>query len=361
MNPVISNLISGSYKGMVKPLLFNFDAETVHNSATLIGKSVGNNPVLKFATKSLFSYSSPKLSKTIDGIEFPNPIGLSAGFDYNGELTGILPAVGFGWHTIGTVTYQSYQGNPKPRLGRFPDSKAILVNKGLKTWGAEKVIEYLQRQSFSIPTAISIASTNTHFDSVEEQLQDIARCFDAFEHSSLNHALYEMNISCPNTFGGEPFTEPARLDVLLTMLDKLSISKPVYVKMPIDQSEKETSAMMKVIHGHNIQGLIFGNLTKDHTNPAVTDFDKKQWAVKKGNLSGKPTWERSLKLLKLAKKEYPARFTLVGTGGIFNGEDAAEKMAAGADLLQLITGMIFEGPQVIGQINHHLVHNKLTN
>lgn len=358
MNPVISNLISSSYGTVVKPVLFKFDAETVHNSATSIGKSVGKNSVLKSLTSATFAYEHPALEKTIDGVTYKNPLGLSAGFDYNGELTDILPAVGFGWHTIGTVTFQSYEGNPKPRLGRFPDSKAILVNKGLKTWGAPKVIEHLERKKLTIPTAISIASTNTHFNSIEEQLEDIARGFDAFEHSNVGHQLYEMNISCPNTFGGEPFTEPGRLDILLTMLDKLKISKPVYVKMPIDQSEDETSAMMEVINHHNIQGLIFGNLTKDHANPAVTDLDRKQWAVKKGNLSGKPTWERSLKLLKLAKKEYPDRFTLVGTGGIFSGKDAAEKMAAGADLLQLITGMIFEGPQVIGQINHHIANKK---
>jgi dihydroorotate dehydrogenase len=201
-----------------------------------------------------------------------------------------------------------------------------------------------------IPTGISIASTNTSFASEKEQIQDILKCFKLFEQSSLKHAYYELNISCPNTFGGEPFTTSEKLERLVSKLDGLKITRPVYVKMPIDLSLKETKQLLKTLVPHNIQGVIFGNLTKDKQNPAVHPQDQKRWQLMKGNLSGKPTWQRSNERIALTRSTFGQRFTIIGTGGIFSGADAKEKIKLGADLLQLITGMIYEGPQLIGQI-----------
>lgn len=354
MTPISSALFASAYQNLLKPLLFRFDAEKVHDSFTALGKIAGSNQTAQFLTELLFSYKNPSLEKTVDGIFFPNPTGLSAGFDYNGELTDILPMVGFGWHTIGTVTLHPYEGNTPPRLGRFPKSKALLVNKGFKSRGAEVIIKQLSKKTFHIPTGISIGSTNKHFNSVKEQLSDIAHCFQLFERSKLQHAYYELNISCPNTFGGQPFTQPNALNTLLAITDTLDISRPVYIKMPIDQSKKQTLEMLKVASRHNIQGLIFGNLTKDHTNPDVHPSDAAAWKNRTGNVSGKPTWHRSNALLQLSKAHYKDRFTLIGTGGVFSGQDAATKLDLGADLVQLISGMIFQGPQLIGQINSYL-------
>ena len=124
--------------------------------------------------------------------------------------------------------------------------------------------------------------------------------------------------------------------------------------MPIDQSEKETLALLSMLAKHNVRGVIFGNLTKDKTNPAVHPEDRKVWLTRKGNLSGKPTWQRSNNLVALTRNHFGTRFTIIGTGGIFSGEDALQKLEAGADLIQLITGMIYEGPQVIGKINRYI-------
>lgn len=334
-----------------KPLFFWFDPETVHDSITKIGSFMGKVPLFKTLTRWFFSFQHPVLHKKLLGIDFVNPVGLSAGYDYDGDLTQIIPSVGFGFHTIGTVTLEPYEGNQKPRLGRFPNSKAILVNKGLKSIGAQAIINKLKNLEFHIPTGISIGSTNKGYHSDKEQILDIVKCFTLFEKSSLKHAYYEMNISCPNTFGGEPFCSRDRLDSLLTALDKLSIKRPVFVKMPIDQPEKESLQLLKVIDKHTIQGLIIGNLTKDRENPDVLPEDRAEWKKRKGNVSGKPTFERSNNLIALAKKHYGDRFIIIGTGGIFTAEDAQEKMRRGADLVQLITGMIFEGPAAIGLIN----------
>lgn len=339
------------YTKIVKRAFFLLDPEVVHDTLTHTGSFLGQFGVSRWLTSVLFSFSHLSTQKTVAEIVFPNPVGLSAGFDYDGDLTHILPSVGFGWHTIGTVTLGSYAGNPKPRLGRFPNSKALLVNKGLKSIGAAAVIKKLQDIPFHIPTGISIASTNKFFANTKEQIMDILQCFQLFEESNLRHAYYELNISCPNTFGGEPFTTPNRLELLLKALDKLKISRPIFVKMPIDQSEKETLELLKVVDAHAITGVIFGNLTKDKNNPAVDPADKVVWQKRKGNLSGKPTFERSNALIRLTKKHYKNRFVIVGTGGIFSPEDMETKLQAGADLVQLITGMIFEGPELIGMLN----------
>ena len=360
MNRAVSDITQIVYKKILKPTFFLFSADSVHDANVRFGKMLGSVPIARKSIAWMWSFQDQKLAKTLDGIVFPNPVGLSAGFDYDGDLVEILPALGFGFHTIGTVTLQSYIGNVKPQLGRLPRSQALLVNKGLKNSGAKTIIRKLKKYDFKIPVGISIASTNTSFSSDKKQIEDIIQCFQLFEKSSLKHAYYELNISCPNTFGGEPFTSPERLEMLMKKMDTLHLKRPLYIKMPIDQSEKETLLLLNVLSKHRVQGVIFGNLTKDKKNPAVDAEDRKIWLGKKGNLSGKPTWVRSNKLIALTRKKFKKRFTIIGTGGIFSGQDAAKKVKLGADLVQLITGMIFEGPQVIGQINHDLTKSVIS-
>jgi dihydroorotate dehydrogenase len=347
------------YVNIVKKIFFLFDAEDMHNFHTKLGKDLGSSKLLQKLTSIIFSFSHKKLEQTIDGVTFKNPVGLSAGFDYNGELTGILPSVGFGFHTIGTVTYHPYEGNKKPRLGRLLKSKSLVVNKGFKSLGAKTIAKKLSRIKFSIPTGISIGSTNKYYKSSKEQITDILKTFSIFEKSKVNHLYYELNISCPNTFGGEPFTNPKKLELLLASLENLKISKPIYVKMPIDQSKKATLLMLRIVDKFHIAGVIFGNLTKDKKNPDVNKEDQKKWKKIKGNLSGKPTWNRSNELIKLTRENFKNRFTIIGTGGVFTGEDAIKKMELGADLVQIITGMIFEGPQVLGDMNLKLAQKAL--
>jgi dihydroorotate dehydrogenase subfamily 2 len=354
MNRIIPSLTAAVYQQVLKPIFFLFDPELVHNQMVKTGSLIGRVSGLTTITGWCWNYTSPTLAKQIDGIRFPNPVGLSAGFDYNGNLTDILPAVGFGFHTIGTVTLESYDGNATPRLGRFPNSKALLVNKGLKNLGAKAIIAKLRSKTFQIPVGISIASTNRSFKNETEQIENIVTCFKLFEKSAVAHAYYELNISCPNTFGGEPFTTPEKLKRLMHKMDALHLKKPLYVKMPIDQGKNETLQLLEVLANSKVQGVIFGNLTKDRKNPDVAPADRLTWLEKKGNLSGKPTQHRSNSLIALTKKHYRKRFTIIGTGGIFSGPDAAEKMKLGADLVQLITGMIYQGPQLIGEINYYL-------
>jgi len=351
----LKNSIIATLYQPFKKFMFLFDAEDVHDSHTKAGKILGNYSWAKTLTAWVFKYKTPLTTKKIDGITFPNPIGLAAGFDYNGELTQILPSVGFGYQMIGTVTYEPYKGNKKPRLGRFPNSKSLLVNKGLKSLGAIAIAKKLTGLKFEHPVGISIGATNKNFESTKDQLLDIINSFKTFEKSKVKHSFYELNISCPNTFGGEPFTNPKRLEFLLKALSKISISRPVYIKMPIDQSVDDTMSLLEVASKYSyINGVNIGNLAKDRKNADMTKEDLEKWQTMKGNLSGKPTFKKSNQLIKAAKNKFKDRFTIIGTGGIFSPNDAMTKMNAGADLVQLISGMIFEGPQLMGLINFKL-------
>jgi dihydroorotate dehydrogenase len=357
-----SAVLGAGYRGVMKPIFFQFDPEAVHDFMVGNGVLLGKTAPTRWLVEQAFSYQHQSLVKKIDGIEFPNPVGLAAGFDYNGQLTQVLPSVGFGFHTIGTVTLRPYEGNTPPRLTRFAKSKSILVNKGLKNLGAEVIIDRLKRETggvFRIPTGVSIGATNQEYTSTEAQLKDIASCFKEFENSGLKLAYYEMNISCPNTFAGEPFTTPGRLDLLLRQLDKLNLRRLLYLKMPIDPTNEQFVGLLKVASRHNVQGVIIGNLQKNKKALDVHPEDRAQWQQLPGHLSGKPTFRRSNELIHLTRKLTKDRFTIIGLGGIFTPRDAQYKLEMGADLVQLITGMIFEGPQLVGEICEGLKKNVL--
>jgi len=341
------------YKKLIKPIFFRKDPELVHNRITKLGNILGRHWITRAVVSLIFNYENDMLRSNLMGIDFRNPIGLSAGFDYEAKLTQILPSVGFGFNTIGSVTYKPYEGNPPPRLGRLPKSRSLLVNKGLKNTGSESIKNSLLHLKFYIPLGISIAKTNCKENADEKDgIKDYIESLKIWEKSNIGN-YYELNISCPNAFGGEPFTTPDKLEKLLEEVDKLDIKKPILIKMPVDFSEKDTESLCGVAAKHNIQGLIFGNLTKDRQNPLFDQEEIKTAGA--GNFSGHPTFEKSNKLIRFAYKKYKNRFIIIGCGGVFTAEDAYEKIKAGANLIQMITGMIYNGPGAIKNINKGLV------
>lgn len=286
----------------------------------------------------------PVLKKTHFGITFPSPIGLAAGFDYEARLTGMLPFLGFGFHTIGTITNLPYNGNPPPMLSRLIDRKSLIVNKGFKNLGADETIKKLKGKDFLIPVGISIGKTNhKEINTQEKAINDIIACFQKFRLADLPISYYELNISCPNLFGPVTFYPPKNLDHLLQKIDTLKLKKPIFVKMPITLSDHETISLTAVIKKHSPKGIIIGNL---HKEDGI-----------RGGLSGKPTFIRSNSLIHLIHSRYSGMF-IIGCGGVFSADDAREKFNSGASLVQLITGMIYEGPGLVSTINKSLANNE---
>jgi len=349
-------MIKCIYKNIVKPILFKFPADDVHTFFLKRGRFLGSLFLTRWVSKVVLQYKNNILTQNILGLAFPNPIGLAAGFDYDADLIDILPSVGFGFHTIGTVTNLPYAGNPRPMLGRLPKSKSLLVNKGFKNMGMELVLKKINKREKRIPLGISIGSTNTSFNNIEEMAGDIILSFEkAIKENYFDY--FELNISCPNLVNSENLTNkfdtPEGLNFLLSKLGALSINRPLFIKMYLEKSENETLALSDIASKYLfVTGLIFSNLVKDRTNPS---FNKEEIEnAGKGNFSGKPTEKVTNNLISAVYKKYKDRFIIIGCGGVFTGADAYEKIKRGATLVQMITGMIYEGPSVVGNINKEL-------
>lgn len=339
------------YKRFIKPVLFLQDPEKVHDRATKLASLFGKWQISKTITKNLFHYENKALKQKILGITFKNPIGLSAGFDKNGDMIDIVPHLGFGFTQVGTITDQAYEGNPRPRLYRLPKSKALIVYFGLKNIGATKILPKIPKKP-KIPVSISIGKTNcTATSSTEAGIKDYCACIRKSIKSGKGD-FYTINISCPNTFGGEPFTTPTKLDTLLKAICKTRPSKPVFLKMPINKSWPQFKKLLDVATKNKIDGVIIGNLNKNFQDKTIKDHIPKHL---KGGISGLPTKELCNNLISKTYKYCGNKLTIIGVGGIFSAQDAYHKIKLGASLLQLITGMIYEGPQLISQINKELV------
>ncbi|OGK23145.1 dihydroorotate dehydrogenase (quinone) [Candidatus Roizmanbacteria bacterium RIFCSPLOWO2_01_FULL_37_13] len=344
------------YQKILKNIFFLIDAEIIHESMLSTGEILGNIFPVKYSISRLTKYKDSSLKQKISSINFETPVGLAAGFDYEAKLPLITPALGFGLQTIGTITNMPYEGNPKPRLGRLPKSKSLMVNKGFKNEGALQIVKRLEGLRFDIPIGISIGRTNSpKLPTLKQSIEDIVECFIKLQTSNLKHSYYELNISCPNIIHGSDITfyPPKNLKTLLAEVEKLRINKPVFVKMPIEKSDRETFNMLDVISKYKIAGVIIGNLQKNRKDPELVQEEVKKFKV--GNFSGKPTFNRSNELIKLAYKKFGKKLVIVGCGGIFNADDAYTKIKLGASLLQLITGLVYQGPQLITQINYGLI------
>ena len=351
---ILISVISKIYRYFLKPILFKQDPEIVHKAIVLLGEVLGRFKIANFIISTFYFSKSKKLKQQIAGISFKSPIGLAAGFDYEGRLTQSLAPWGFGFQTIGTITNMPYKGNPRPILGRLPKSLSLMVNKGFKNPGAKAIIVKLNRLRFPIPVGISIGRTNSReMATLSECITDIISAFKHFENSRVSHSYYELNISCPNLYGDVTFYPPKNLSALLSEIDKLQIKRPIFIKMPIEKTDKEVLIMLNVIAKHSPTGVIFGNLQKNRNNPSLVQSEVSKFPT--GNFSGKPTYVRSNELISLAYKNYKDRFIIIGCGGIFSANDAYEKIKRGASVLQLITGLIFVGPQLVAQINSELI------
>jgi len=346
----LSDVFAFGYRNVLKPLFFRFDPELIHEMHMNAGETAGKYQFTRTLTSMFFNYQDVKLRQTLAGTAFSNPIGLAAGFDYEAKLTQILPNIGFGFGSVGTITHHAYAGNPKPRLGRLPKSRSILVNKGFKNLGAKTTANKLKKYSFAVPIGVSIGQTNSpEVNTQQKAIADILYAFQEFETQNVQNAYYELNISCPNLSSPVSFYSPKNLNHLLKEVDRLKLNKPLFIKMPIKLTNKETLALCETISKHSPKGIILGNLQTNRHHPAIDQTEAAKFSI--GNFSGKPTFERSNELIAFSFKHFKKRLIIIGCGGVFNADDAFAKIAAGASLVQLITGMIFEGPQLIGQIN----------
>lgn len=336
------------YKYLLKPIFFKIDPEVVHDRMTASGVFFAKYSIFKKLFSWSFDYKNKTLNQNILGLNFINPVGLSAGFDKNAELTELLPSVGFGFVEVGSITGDPCDGNAKPRLWRLALSKSLIVYYGLKNDGALIISERLKFKEKKIPIGVSIAMTNCYKNiEIEHAIEDYKKGFELMDTVA---DYVTVNISCPNTLGGQPFTQAKNLDELFYVLDTIETTKPIFVKLSPDLTVAEIDSLLDILKKHRVHGIICSNLTKNHNNPKI----KESVCSSKGGLSGKVVEDLSDSLLSHIYKREGKRFILVGVGGIFSAEDAYRKIQNGASLVQLITGMVFVGPQLISDINQGL-------
>ncbi len=352
----MSSLSKFLYINIAKPIFFLFPADYVHEFFLIFGHIIGKFKLFKILLKKFWSYEDKILEQKIVSLTFKNPIGLSAGFDYNADLVEILPSIGFGFHSIGTLTHEAYGGNQRPMLGRLPKSQSLLVNKGFKNKGINNVLKKFKIKTHTSPIGVSIGATNKPYTDFESMLENLVSGFKDAENFK-NFDYYELNISCPNLSNiqnlKEQIASPSGLKKALILLQELNLNRPVFIKMPLERTEDDIKELIDIAKDFSfIYGLIFSNLAKDRKNKVFDQEEIKN--APSGNFSGKPVEEKSNELIKYAYKNFSDRFILIGVGGVFTGKDAYKKILLGASLVQLITGMIFLGPEQIGIINKEL-------
>ncbi len=352
----ISHNAGAVYRRFLKPLLFRQRPDAVHSRMLKLAAVYQKFPAaIRTISRILVYRNDALLKQTVNGITFRNPVGLSAGFDKNIELLPTMQSVGYGFMTGGSVTYQPCDGNPRPWFYRLPKSKSLIVNVGLANQGVERIRQritsYEEKWLAEFPLIVSIAKTNSPENCNDnEAIADYIGSLEVVRNEK-HIAAYELNISCPNAYGGEPFTTPKRLDKLLTAVDALSLTKPVWIKMPINLAWRDFNSLLQVILKHHMTTVVIGNLNKQRLGKQLQDAIP---VGTKGNLSGLPTQKLSDELIAKTYQKYHGKLIIVGVGGIFSAKDAYRKICLGASLVGLVTGMIFEGPQLIGQINEEL-------
>lgn len=321
--------------------------DTTHAIFVSGGEILGSIPLARRLISTRYEYRGPDISKTVDGNTFHTPVLLSAGFDTDGRLTRLLKHLSFGGEEIGSITAFPCEGNPKPRMTLLTRNKSIIVNKGLRNRGVDALINRLKHtpRTPDYVIGISIARTNRVESCTDLQagIDDFAQSFKRLNEAHIGD-YYTLNVSCPNAYGGETFATPEALHRLLARLDAITCHKPVYLKVPINLTVTEFDALIAVADKHGLQGIVCGNLNKEYDD---LEFPEDVSKEHRGGLSGKPCFERSNALIRRIRKNYGERFTIIGSGGILTPEDAMQKFRAGADLVQILSGIILGPPSLV--------------
>ncbi|TPV33927.1 quinone-dependent dihydroorotate dehydrogenase [Paucihalobacter ruber] len=331
------------YQFLIKPLLFQFDPERVHHFTFSFIKFICKIPGVKSILKSVYILEHPSLEREVFGIKFKNPVGLAAGFDKNAELFQELSLFGFGFIEIGTVTPKPQDGNPKKRLFRLKKDQAIINRMGFNNEGMDAVVERLKTNSNVLIGGNIGKNKVTPNDEAEN---DYKLCFEAL-FDDVDY--FVVNVSSPNTPNLRELQDKEPLTRLLNSLQQLNLTKPkakpILLKIAPDLTNEQLLDIIDIVKVTGIAGVIATNTTI--SREGLQSEDKAEM----GGLSGKPLKLRATEVIRFLHQESKGAFPIIGVGGIHSAEDALEKLKAGASLVQLYTGFVYEGPALIKSIN----------
>lgn len=336
---------------LIKPLLFLFNPEKAHKITTRALHILLKFPFGKSLIKSFFNYQHDSLEQKLFGLTFKNPVGLAAGFDKNAELIDDFSNLGFGFIEIGTLTPKGQAGNPQPRLFRLPQDNALINRMGFNNEGVDDAVERLKNRKSNIIVGGNIGKNKVTPN--ENALDDYMICFEKlFDHVD----YFVVNVSSPNTPGLRELQEKEPLKKLLKTLQEKNnekqIPKAILLKIAPDLTEDQLNDIIEITKELNLDGLIVSNTTIDRSGLKTSDTDIEK--IGAGGLSGQPVFDKSNEVLKYIRK-HNTTVPIIAVGGILSAQDAKAKMNAGANLIQIYTGLVYKGPALIKEINKALV------
>jgi dihydroorotate dehydrogenase len=326
------------YKALVRPWLFQTDPETAHEHAVNLAASVGRSRIARDAVETAFAFEDRCLRQTVFGIEFSNPVGLAAGYDKNAVGLKLWPALGFGFVEIGSVTLRSQPGTEPPRLFRQAAQRSLINRMGFNNDGAEAIAARIPPQPHRIPVAINVGK-NRDVDLVQAG-ENYAATIDKFRDRA---DFFVINVSSPNTPGLRKLQDKELLDELLVRVADRHVPTPILLKIAPDLTFDQIDDAVGLVEQHKLAGVVATNTTIDHPTPP------------EGGLSGAPLRARATECVRHIRRQTKGHLPIIGVGGIFTAADAYEKIRAGARLVEVWTGMIFEGPSITRDINRGLL------
>jgi dihydroorotate dehydrogenase len=340
------------YKTVIKPILFRNDPEVIHYKVFSWLKVLLNSGFSKGLAKSIYHVNDKSLKKQLFGLTFPNPVGLAAGFDKDAKLFEELGCMGFGFIEVGTVTPKPQDGNPKPRLFRLPEDEALINRMGFNNGGVEEVVKRLKNRNPNQIIGGNIGKNKVTPN--EDAINDYIICFEElFDYVD----YFVVNVSSPNTPNLRELQEKEPLTKLLQTLqvnnNARANRKPILLKIAPDLTNEQLDDIVEIVGTTKIDGIIATNTTIDRSNLKTKKGEIEQ--IGAGGLSGKPVRKRSTEVVRYLAEKSKKSFPIVAVGGIYTAEDAIEKLEAGADLVQIYTGFIYEGPGMVKRINKGLV------
>lgn len=340
------------YKYIIRPILFLLDAERVHHLVFSVLRLKGQIPGFKKILSLFFTYHHPSLEKNLFGITFKNPVGLAAGFDKDAKLIDELSSFGFGFIEIGTLTPKPQPGNDKPRLFRLPADQALINRMGFNNGGVEAAVERLKKRKSGVIVGGNIGKNKVTPN--ENALDDYAVCMDAL-YPVVDY--FVVNVSSPNTSGLRELQEKEPLRKLLSFVKSRMAAnlkpKPVLLKIAPDLSVEQLDDVIEILKETKTDGVIATNTTISRDGLATDKQTIEK--IGAGGLSGKPLRNRSTEVIRYLRRELGPDYPIIGVGGIMSVDDALEKLDAGADLIQLYTGFVYEGPGFVKRILKALI------
>lgn len=339
------------YKHILRPILFRFNAETAH-SLTFSGLSLLRYiPFGRAIVRSLYKRTYPTLEREVFGIRFPNPVGLAGGLDKNGEYYNDMANFGFGFVEIGSLTPQPQDGNPKPRCFRSIQDKAIINRFGINNKGVKNAVEHLKKVRPEVIVAANISKNTTSIN--EDAAKDYESAF-ALMYDFVD--MFVLNVSCPNVVG---LTSLQDITFLSDIVDKLlslrmyyDEYRPILLKVSPDLPHQQLDEIIDYCMRSGVDGIVAGNTTRSREGLTISQeqIDK----IGNGGMSGAPIRKKNLELVRYINEKTKGKLPIIGVGGIMSGKDAKDMLDAGASLVEIYSGFIYEGPALIKNINKYL-------